>query len=440
MSFGFFTHNIDLGVTGPCTWIPPDPDVPIIAETLYVGPSALSPSRDGHYHTGQLAVSGDNIIVHGLNRLIALSTNGGDDFTEYPSTLPDDPSYITKAGSWLTPTNWQFFNGTWYSHMNQVRPDATNLSNNDAYVVSISGITPTEITWNVTFYTYSDGNGDLRDFQGNGNGRYTANAMVWLDNGNLVADGRWCNSRNVANQGQTPPSGDENDLTIVRYDTPEGSSARSGWAGLLDWGSARYNQNSTQLSPLREGFFRARWSGSNMRFDSVNDSLDTDYSNLAFAYVEPWDGRNYFSSGNDVVLITPRGNISGIPAKTVFNVWQKGASSPLMPYEIIPNISPGTTSYPHAVYSPLTGQWVVNSISAGSSEAYSSYATQEDLSDMVVGPQIVLPFQTRINSSYRFHRSYYVGGTTYIGFYNRESDNAIVVFRYTYGSLTGDCA
>jgi len=430
MSFGFFTHNIDLNGANPCTWIPPDPDVDIIAEAIYTDTSTTH--TESGYVFGALTGIGTSVLCHVSGRRVVTCPDATIEtpiFTVHDNALPLDLWYLANGTSdYLQITSFQRFNGEWYCHMNGVDTNGTNRVNDNAYV----GHTSDGYNWTVQTWTYRDGNDVPRAGRGNLNGRYTQRAMIWegdVDNQRLVSDGLW----QADKRKPTYPAGTVfSDLTVASYSAWIGGSPV--WDNLSDWGSWHENQSALALLPLASGgYFRARMGpvGSWMRADYINYDLDT---------VRTVGGTVNWLNGNtpktnmvvaeDTVLIARNDS-------TVY-VWDSSLSGTAeMPYVDLLKYSATGNSFQRNEWNGV--HWMVGSFFSSSTTLYTNFTTDEHPTALTAGPNVILPSTHTGNLTHRFTCNIrHLTDNIWIGHY-RDTSFRTVIFRFTYGTYTGDC-
>ena len=433
MSFGFFTHNIDLGVTGPCTWIPPDPNVPIVAEAIYVetvtsGQGPGGSARDGSFLWGVMGVGNNTILAQTAERRMAVSTNPDattPTFTVTDNALPTCPRENNPGNWYLRPSVWQYIGNVWYCQMHITIPNSTNQDNTTAYV----GHTVDGVNW--TVIGNDDIAGGLADGEGNYNSRYCQRSFLWegsTDSQRLVADGRW-----VYRLRDNPP-GDNNDLAVASYNSWAGGGTR---ADLAAYTLPMNNGNSTALLSLSDGYFRARWDGTRMRLSWIAPDFSSSYTSFPdityFNQSEP-----LIFPGTDTVLLRERDN-----QDDTLWVWYNGVGNDL-PSVVLPNLGPTPANQRiRAAYNGFN--WLLMNVQGGATEDgiwYTNYAEDEAIrvsADITAGPQLILPY-TQSGAEEGYSNIFHLSGNVWVGYYVRSSDLALVIIRFEYGTFTGDCA
>lgn len=433
MSFGFFTHNIDLtGGVSPCTWIPPDPDVDIIAEAIYTDTSTTH--SETNYYFGTLTSFGTAALCQASGRRMVTCpdvTIPTPVFTVHDNALPLDPYYLANGTTdYLQITSFQRFNNAWYCHMNGAWIGRTNPINDNAYV----GYSSDGVSWTVQSWTYKDGNGVPRVGRGNLNGRYTQRGMIWEgDSGSqrLVSDGRWQASQDWA--GAYPAGTNSNSLTVAAYSAWIGGSPQG--ANLYDWGAWKTNANSYALLPLASGGYYRAWksaSGSawmtshylDYNLDVVNSSGGT------VNWLNGNSGKNNMVVGEDTVLI--------FRDDSTTYVWDKSLSGTAeYPYVTLPSYYASGNVVQRNMWNGY--HWMVSSFNTGTTELYTNYTVSEYPTALNAGPNVVLPSTHTGNATHRaMCNIQHVRDNIWIGFY-RDTSFRTVIFRFTYGTYTGDC-
>jgi hypothetical protein len=387
----------------PCVYTPPAST--ITAELIWR-------EEDGGIGTsgiwGTVATDGaGRIIANPTGTKIIVSDDLGDTWTEYNNSLPD--SNFDPGVDYLEPTGWQYFDGKWRAHLSEIDATAQDANAYAAYFYAGA--------W--TFGEWNDDRGAPPTYQQVGlrNGRYCSGSMYWDANGVVVA-GRWGSDTRYPGTNIGATYGGY--LAVARYTSDTGDDEVPGTYLNVEDGD-----NCYKILPLSDGYFIARWDGARMVGDWVASNLSSFEPNGRDTWgTVPTD--HAVGNGVDTVILPIN--------TTTCHRWQRGMGLTLDTFD--PELNVGAAGTIMAGYSPQ--HWLY--ASGVSNDLYTSYCEDPAAAVFTEGPMITLPATisaTGVDNA--FQNIFYAGDNVWIGYYVRDTDRMVDIYKFTYGTTEGNC-